>query len=76
MDRGTLIRTILLGIALLNNSLVLAGKSPLPFTNEQLELFVSGAFTTVTALVAWFMNNYVTSKGKAQKTTLERQNLS
>lgn len=64
IDRGTIIRTILLALALLNQSLVLAGYSPLPFADAQVELFLTGAFTVVTALWSWFKNNDVTRKAR------------
>lgn len=69
IDKGTIIRTVLLALALLNQSLVLAGYSPLPFEDAQVEVFLTGAFTAVTALWAWFKNNDITRKarGKAVK---------
>lgn len=60
MDKQTIIRTIVLFVALVNQSLVLAGKSPLPFTNEEIELFLSGAFTVFASLLAWWKDNDIT----------------
>ncbi|MEC1242375.1 phage holin, partial [Bacillus paralicheniformis] len=40
-------------------------------------LYLAGStiFTIVTTLVAWYKNNYVTSKGKLQKETLKQKGL-
>ncbi|NCG67757.1 phage holin [Bacillus coagulans] len=75
MDRGTLIRTIVLFIALLNQILVSCGLYKIPGTAEQQTEVLSTLFTLVTSVVAWFKNNYVTAKGKAQKEVLKRNNL-
>lgn len=75
MDRGTLIRTIVLFIALLNQILVSYGLYKIPGTAEQQTEVLSTIFTFVSSVVAWFKNNYVTAKGKAQKEALKRQGL-
>lgn len=76
MDRGTLIRTIVLFIALLNQILVSCGLYKIPGTAEEQTEVLSTIFTFVTSVIAWFKNNYVTAKGKAQKEALKRQGLS
>lgn len=76
MDKGTLIRTLVLFIALLNQILVACGLYKIPGTAEQQTEVLSTLFTLVTSVVAWFKNNYVTAKGKAQKEALKRQGLS
>lgn len=75
MDRGTIIRTLILLIALANQFLAVFGKSPLPISDELVEMLVSSVFTTVAGLIAWFENNYITSKGKKQKEVIERHRL-
>jgi len=75
MDRGSIIRTIVLAIALINQSLVLSGKSTLPFSNEEIEAGVTATFTVAASLVAWWKNNYISDKGKKQKEVLEKQGL-
>lgn len=75
MDKGTIIRTIVLAIALLNQFLVIFNKSPLPISNEELEQILSSVFTLVVSLIAWYKNNYVTSKGKQQREVLQEVNL-
>ncbi|AKC65602.1 MULTISPECIES: phage holin [Bacillus] len=81
-DKGTVIRTVLLFMALINQTLILFGKPILPISEDQvtslaetLYLAFSMVFTLVTTLVAWFKNNYVTSRGKAQKEALQQKGL-
>ncbi|MES9749149.1 phage holin [Bacillus safensis] len=81
-DKGTVIRTVLLFIALVNQALILFGKPILPISEDQVTslaetLYLAGSmiFTIVTTLVAWFKNNYVTSKGQQQKEVLKQKGL-
>lgn len=72
MDKGTITRTVVLIVALINQLLAAFGYSPLPFEGEEVEQAVSSVITVVAALWAWFKNNYVTEKGKKQKEVLRR----
>ncbi|MBU4617812.1 phage holin [Bacillus sp. GG161] len=81
-DKGTVIRTVLLFMALINQTLILFGKPILPISEDQVTslaetLYLAGSmiFTIVTTLVAWFKNNYVTDKGKLQKEVLKQKGL-
>ncbi|WP_181891675.1 phage holin [Bacillus altitudinis] len=81
-DKGTVVRTVLLFIALINQGLIMFGKPVLPIDEDQvtslaetLYLALSMIFTIGTTLVAWFKNNYVTSRGKAQKEALQQKGL-
>ncbi|WP_345808576.1 phage holin [Bacillus pumilus] len=81
-DKGTVVRTVLLFIALINQALIMFGKPVLPIEEDQVTsladtLYLAGSmiFTIVTTLVAWFKNNYVTSKGKQQKKVLKQEGL-
>lgn len=83
LDKGTVIRTVLLLMALINQTLIMFGKPVLPISEDQVTsladtLYLAGSmiFTIVTTLVAWFKNNYVTSRGKAQKEALKQRGLS
>ncbi len=60
ISKGTIIRTALLLLAIVNNVLALFGKAPLPVTNEQLELIISTIFTVVMAVINWWKNNSFT----------------
>lgn len=81
-DKGTVIRTVLLFMALINQALIVFGKPILPISEDQVTSLAetlyhafSMIFTLVTTLVAWFKNNYVTSRGKAQKEALQQKGL-
>jgi SPP1 family holin len=75
MDKGTVIRTIVLFVALLNQFLVSFDLYTIPGTAEEQTAFLSAVFTFVTAAIAWFKNNYITAKGKKQKDLLVAHNL-
>lgn len=60
ISKGTIIRTALLALAIVNNVLAIFGKAPLPITNEQLELIISTVFTVVMAVINWWKNNSFT----------------
>ncbi|QII47830.1 phage holin [Bacillus paralicheniformis] len=82
LDKGTVVRTVLLFIALVNQTLIMFGKAALPISEDQVNtladaLYLTGStiFTIVTTLVAWYKNNYVTGKGKQQKEVLKQKGL-
>lgn len=60
IEISTIIRTVVLILALVNNSLVMAGKSPLPIEDAQVELILSEVFTIAAAVWAWWKNNSFT----------------
>ncbi|MGR3206133.1 phage holin [Bacillus glycinifermentans] len=81
-DKGTVVRTVLLLIALVNQTLIMFGKTVLPISEDQVNtladaLYLAGStvFTIATSLVAWYKNNYVTDKGKLQKEVLKQKGL-
>lgn len=57
---GTIVRTVCLILAIVNNALTLAGKSPLPIEDEQLANFLSMLITTGVSLWNWWKNNSFT----------------
>lgn len=75
MDKGTVIRTLVLFVALINQFLVSFGLYEIPGTAEEQTAFLSTLFTIIMAIIAWFKNNYVTAKGKKQKELLVAHNL-
>ena len=75
MDKGTVIRTIVLFVALINQFLVSFGLYEIPGTAEEQTAFLSTVFTIIMAIIAWFKNNYVSAKGKKQKEVLKANNL-
>lgn len=56
----TIIRTVVLLLALVNNTLTMTGRSVLPVTDEQLSELLSLAFTIAASLWAWWKNNSFT----------------
>lgn len=56
----TIIRTVVLILALVNNCLTMAGLSPLPIEDEQLAELLSQIFMIGSALWAWWKNNSFT----------------
>lgn len=62
MTKETLIRTIILIYALVNQILIFNGHSILPIGEEQLTELVGVAFVVVTALIAWWKNNSFTKE--------------
>ncbi|GIO25962.1 phage holin [Ornithinibacillus bavariensis] len=75
MDKGTVVRTSILFVAIINQILVIFGKSPLPIDSELLEQVVSSLFTIITALITWFKNNYITKRGIEQRDALREKGL-
>lgn len=75
MDKMSIVRTVVLLLALTNQALAFAGKSPLPISDVGVEAFINGAFTVAASLWTWWKNNYVGKKGKAQKAVLEKHDL-
>ncbi|ERH54836.1 MULTISPECIES: phage holin [Bacillus] len=81
-DKGTVVRTVLLLIALINQTMLMFDKSPLDITDAQVNqladaLYTAGSviFTIITTLVTWFKNNYVTEKGHKQRAVLKQHDL-
>ena len=60
MKPDTIIRTIVLVIALVNQILTACGKGVIPIEQETVNQLISAGFTVVTALVAWWRNNSFT----------------
>lgn len=79
MDKGTVIRTVLLFIALVNQvfgvGTIALDEGQVVTIMEGLYLLGSTLFTIITALIAWFKNNYVTDHGGLQKKALQAQGL-
>jgi len=60
ISKGTIIRTACLVLAIINNALAIANKSPLPIDDATLEMVISFVFTTAASLAAWWKNNSFT----------------
>ncbi|PKR82597.1 phage holin [Heyndrickxia camelliae] len=64
MNKMLWVRTIVLIIALVNQSLMLAGWSPLPFDDTQVETAVTIVFSVVATSWAYWKNNSHTKAAK------------
>lgn len=60
ISAGTIARTIILLLALINQCLSMAGVSPLPIEDEQVETIITTAWTVIAAVWAWWKNNSFT----------------
>ena len=70
---GTIIRTLCLALALINQLLSAAGHSPLPLQNETLSQFLTAGCTILTALWAWWKNNSFTQSARQADQSLRRR---
>ncbi len=59
--KETLIRTVVLAVALINQILTVWGKNPLPFSEDALYEGLSMAATAAAGLWAWWKNNSFTA---------------
>ncbi len=71
IDKGTIVRPLLLAIALLNQIMVMLGKAAFIINEDDINhlydclyTIFTIVFTTSTTTVAWFKNNYITAKEK------------
>lgn len=60
VEKGTIVRTVVLVAALANQALTISGHSPLPFSEDEIAQGVSMLLTTVAAMAAWWKNNSFT----------------
>ena len=60
--KDTIIRTVVLAVALINQVLTVFGKNPLPFSDEAIYEALSLAATAGASLWAWWKNNSFTSQ--------------
>lgn len=65
ISAGTIARTIILLLALINQCLSMAGVSPLPIEDEQVETIITTAWTVIAAVWAWWKNNSFTQAALA-----------
>ena len=70
---GTLSRTIILALALINQILSATGHPVLPIEDAQVETLVSTAWTVIAALIAWWKNNSFTAAAKAGDEVMKQE---
>ncbi len=64
MNRNTIIRTVILFIALLNQVLTMSGKNPLPFSDDEIYELLTMVITAGASITAWWKNNSFTEEAK------------
>ena len=69
ISAGTLARTIILAVALLNQALTVTGHNMIDVANDDINTLISTAFTIGAAVIAWWKNNSFT------KAAIEADNL-
>jgi len=57
---ATIVRTVLLVLALLNQVLTISGHSPIPIEDETVNEFIATGATIIIAIVTWWKNNSFT----------------
>ena len=72
VSAATIARTAVLAMALINQILSAMGKPLLPIDSAQLEQLISTGFTTVSALVNWWLNNSFTKEAIQADAEFER----
>ena len=73
---GTIARTVILALALINQILSAAGKPVLPIEDAQIETLVSTLWTVIAAVVAWWENNSFTKAAiEADKLLQEKKQI-
>lgn len=68
---GTITRTIILALALINQLLTSFGYSVIPLEDETVTELISTAFTVVSAVIAWWKNNSFTKAAITADETLK-----
>lgn len=72
IETGTIVRTAVLAFALFNQTLVIGGKSPLPFSDEEVGQAASMILTVGASLWAWWKNNSFTQAAIAADEKLKK----
>lgn len=64
ITKGTIARTIILALALINQLLTALGYQPLQIDDALIENIVAAVFTIIAAVWAWWKNNSFTKTAK------------
>lgn len=75
VKRETIIRTIVLVLAILNNILTLLDKNPFPYTAEEIENAIAIISTVAATIWAWWKNNSFTLPARLGDQEMERQRI-
>ncbi len=61
ISKGTIIRTVVLALALINQVLTAMGKNVINIADEDINSLISAGITIVSAVCAWWKNNSFTN---------------
>lgn len=70
ITKGTIIRTVVLLLALINQVLTICGVSPIPIDDETATNVISTLWTVVASVIAWWKNNSFTDDAISADTYL------
>lgn len=70
ITKGTLIRTVVLLFALVNQILAICGVSPIPIDDDTATNVISTLWTAIASVVAWWKNNSFTQDAISADTYL------
>lgn len=73
ISAGTIARTIILVLALINQILSLNGHSFIPISDDMINALVTNIWTIAAALVAWWKNNSFTKAALAGDVVMQQQ---
>lgn len=73
VSAGTLARTIILLLAVVNQLLTTFGIGLIPIDDDMINTLVTSGWTIVAALVAWWKNNSFTKAAIAGDTAMKQQ---
>lgn len=65
ISTSTIVRTVVLIFALINQVLSATGHSVLPIEDAQIEQFITLGLTIVASLISWWKNNSITTAAVA-----------
>lgn len=60
IEKGTIIRTVVLSVSLINLGLTSTGHSVLPFPDEQIANVFAEGFVAVASMITWWKNQSFT----------------
>lgn len=64
ISAGTIARTIILALAIINQFLTIAGISPIPIEDATVETLVSTGWLAISAVWGWWKNNSFTQAAR------------
>lgn len=69
---STIARTAVMALALINQVLVLSGKSTIPLASTEVEASITAVLTVAATLSVWWKNNSFTKEAKEADKYLEK----